>query len=117
MLAERCVELLEAGAAGLVLADGRGALQLVAASTESASLAELFQIQKDEGPACTVTAAASRCSSATSPPGTPRHGGPGVAAGAREMGGAGVHAIPVRLRDDVTGGLPLTNFTFATAET
>ena len=50
MLTERCVELLEAEAAGLLLADGRGALRLVAASTEQARLAELFQIQNDEGP-------------------------------------------------------------------
>src|SRR6267154_6750612 len=49
-LAERCVELLDVDAAGLLLADGRGALRLVAASTEQARVAELFQIQNDEGP-------------------------------------------------------------------
>ncbi|HEY6275100.1 MAG TPA: hypothetical protein VIX86_02095 [Streptosporangiaceae bacterium] len=49
-LTERCVELLEVDAAGLLLADGRGALRLVAASTEQARVAELFQIQNDEGP-------------------------------------------------------------------
>src|SRR5580700_794416 len=49
-LADRCVELLEVDAAGLLLADGRGMLRLVAASTEQARIAELFQIQNDEGP-------------------------------------------------------------------
>ena len=50
LLTERCVELLEVDAAGLLLADGRGTLQLVAASTEQARLVELFQIQVDQGP-------------------------------------------------------------------
>src|ERR1035441_10469038 len=49
-LAERCVELLEVDAAGLLLADSGGTLRLVAASTEQARVAELFQIQNDEGP-------------------------------------------------------------------
>ena len=49
-LTDRCVELLEVDAAGLLLADGRGALRLVAASTEQARVVELFQIQNDEGP-------------------------------------------------------------------
>src|SRR3984885_16016996 len=49
-LTDRCVELLEVDAAGLLLADSRGALRLVAASTERAGVVELFQIQKDEGP-------------------------------------------------------------------
>jgi hypothetical protein len=50
MLTERCVELLDLEAAGLLLADSRGTLQLVAASTEQARVVELFQIQSDEGP-------------------------------------------------------------------
>jgi GAF domain-containing protein len=49
-LADRCVELLEVEAAGLLLADSRGVLRLVAASTEQARVVELFQIQNDEGP-------------------------------------------------------------------
>ena len=49
-LTERCAELLEADAAGLLLADGPGALRLVAASTEQARVAELFQVQHREGP-------------------------------------------------------------------
>src|SRR5579859_2216646 len=49
-LTVRCVELLEVDAAGLLLADAGGTLQLVAASTEQARVVELFQIQNDEGP-------------------------------------------------------------------
>ncbi len=107
MLTERCVELLEVEAAGLLLVDARGTLQLVAASTEQARVAELFQIQNDEGPCLdsyrtgqpvivpdiTAADAAARW---------PRFG-----AAAHEMGFAAVHAIPMRLRDEVIGTLNL----------
>ncbi|MFB9923166.1 GAF and ANTAR domain-containing protein [Amycolatopsis halotolerans] len=49
-LAEHCVELLGATAAGLMLADLRGGLQVVASSDESTRLLELFQLQTDQGP-------------------------------------------------------------------
>ncbi|MGO9161060.1 MAG: GAF and ANTAR domain-containing protein [Streptosporangiaceae bacterium] len=104
-LTERCVELLEVDAAGLLLADAGGALRLVAASTEQARIAELFQIQNDEGPCLDsyrtgepvvvgdISAARARW--------------PRFAAAAQEMGFAGVHAIPMRLRDQVIGTLNL----------
>ena len=46
-LTDRCVKLLEVDAAGLLLADSRGALRLIAASTEQARVVALFQIQND----------------------------------------------------------------------
>src|SRR6185437_16763643 len=45
-----CVELLPVDAAGLLLSDQRGTLQMAAASTERARVVELFQLQSDEGP-------------------------------------------------------------------
>jgi hypothetical protein len=45
-----CVELLGADAAGLMLGDQRGTLQVVSASEEAAQLLELFQLQADQGP-------------------------------------------------------------------
>src|SRR5665213_1240501 len=50
LLSDRCVELFGAGAAGILLGDQRGTLQVVAASSEQARLLELFQLQNDEGP-------------------------------------------------------------------
>src|SRR6266545_5492932 len=50
VLTDRSVELLGASAAGLLLADPRGELRVVAASSEQARLLELFQIQHNQGP-------------------------------------------------------------------
>src|SRR6478736_10327717 len=50
VLTERCVQLLDVSAAGLLLTDGQNKLQVVAASSERIRLLELFQLQTDEGP-------------------------------------------------------------------
>jgi GAF domain-containing protein len=106
-LTERCVELLEVDAAGLLLADAGGRLQLVAASTERARVAELFQIQNDEGPCLDSyrSGQAVIISDIRSAQAAARW--PQFAAAAREMGFAGVHAIPMRLRDQVIGTMNL----------
>jgi GAF domain-containing protein len=106
-LTERCVELLEVDAAGLLLADSRGSLRLVAASTEQARVAELFQIQNDEGPCldCYRTGQAVIVSNIGDAAAAARW--PRFAAAAQEMGFAAVHAIPMRLRDQVIGTLNL----------
>src|SRR6201989_1500638 len=49
-LADRAVQLLAVDAAGLMLADQRGSLRVVASSTEQARMVELFQLQHDQGP-------------------------------------------------------------------
>src|SRR3954470_1185730 len=49
-LAGYCVSLLGATAAGLLLSDQRGSLQVVAASDERTRLLELLQLQADQGP-------------------------------------------------------------------
>src|SRR6266571_8669943 len=49
-LTQRCVEMLDAAEAGLMLADQRGGLRMVASSSERARLLELFEIQNEQGP-------------------------------------------------------------------
>jgi hypothetical protein len=55
-----CVELLAADAAGLMLADSQGTLQVVASSQENARVMELLQLQADQGPAWSALAPARR---------------------------------------------------------
>lgn len=50
LLTSRCVELLDAAAAGILLAGNDGRLRVVGASNEQIQLLELFQVQNDEGP-------------------------------------------------------------------
>ena len=106
-LTERCVELLEVDAAGLLLADAGEALQLVAASTERARIVELFQIQSDEGPCldCYRAGQAVIVSDIRAEQAGARW--PRFAAAAQAAGFAGVHAIPMRLRDEIIGTLNL----------
>jgi GAF domain-containing protein len=94
-------------AAGLLLVDARGTLQLVAASTEQARVVELFQIQNDEGPCLDSyrTGQPVIVGDIAAPDAAARW--PRFTAAAREMAFAAVHAIPMRLRDQVIGTLNL----------
>ena len=50
LVADRCVELLEVGAAGLMLAGPDGDLRVMASSSEAMRVLELFELQSQEGP-------------------------------------------------------------------
>lgn len=106
-LSERCVELLDVSAAGILLADTHGRLRIIAASDERTRLLELFALQHDEGPCveCYRTGAA-RTNIELMPP-EAAGGGPHFAARARETGYVSTHALPLRLRSRVIGALNL----------
>ena len=105
VLTDRSVQLLDVSAAGLLLADPRGELRVVAASSEAARLLELFQIQNDQGPCLDCFRSGQPVTAADLAVAARRW--PRFAPAARQAGFAAVQALPMRLREQVIGALNL----------
>ncbi|HEU4998602.1 MAG TPA: GAF and ANTAR domain-containing protein [Lapillicoccus sp.] len=104
-LTMNCAQLLDIASSGLLLADRRGVLHLVAASSERTHDLEAFQLQRQEGPCLD-------CYHTGRPVTVPdlaeaRKRWPHFAPAALGLGFASVHAVPMRLRDTVLGTLGL----------
>jgi hypothetical protein len=104
-LTERCVELLSVDAAGLMLADQRGQLRVIASSVESARLVEIFELQHSEGPCNDCFHSGQQVVNVGED--QMRDRWPGFAAEASELGFRSAHALPMRLRDEVIGAVNL----------
>jgi len=105
MLTERAVELLGADAAGLMLADERGDLCLMASTLERMRLLELFELQISEGPCreCFDTGlAVTNVNLAAA-----QDRWPTFTVAAVEAGFQSTHALPMRLRGQTVGALNL----------
>lgn len=104
-LAEKCVRLLPVSAAGILLRDVGGTLQVIGASSPSAHLLDLFQVQNEEGPCleCTMTG------SPVSDDDLRLDGGrwPRFAQLGRAQGFAAAYALPLRSRGLTVGALNL----------
>jgi GAF domain-containing protein len=104
-LCERSVELLQADAAGLILADPRGALQVMASTTEEAALLELFVLQNEEGPCLDCYSTSEQIVNIDL--GEVEQRWPRFHAATTALGYRSTHALPLRLRGDVIGVLNL----------
>jgi len=103
LVADRCVDVLDVAAAGLMLVSADGDLRVLASSSEAMRVLELFEVQADEGPCID-------CYRSGKPIVNqkldvvdcrwPRFGPQAVEAGFRS-----VHALPMRLRNQTIGAL------------
>jgi hypothetical protein len=104
-LTERCTELLDVAAAGLLFADPFGKLSLLAATSEQARELELFQLQAHEGPCLESFGSGEPVSVADLHEAVRRW--PTFVPAALDGGFASVHAVPMRAAGDAMGALGL----------
>lgn len=104
-LAEDTSRLLDIASTGLLLADHRGVLHVVAASSEATRSLEIFQLQRAQGPCLDCYRSGQPVNVSDLRAEADRW--PVFAAAAAEAGFRSVHAVPMRLRDQVLGTMGL----------
>ena len=103
VLADRCVEVLDVAAAGIMLARAGGGLHVVASSSETSRTLELFEVQSAEGPCLDCYRLGHAVVNEDLATAVPRW--PHFAPVALEAGFRSAHALPMRLRGNVIGAL------------
>ncbi|HVF74041.1 MAG TPA: GAF and ANTAR domain-containing protein [Acidimicrobiales bacterium] len=105
LLTDRCVEVLDVGAAGLMLAAPGSGLRVMASSSETMRVLELFELQSQEGPCLD----AFHTGQAVMSPDLAAANDlwPHFAPEALAAGFQSVQALPMRLRGSVIGALNL----------
>lgn len=101
----RCTELLGAAEAGLMLADQRGGLRVVASSSERARLLELFEIQNEQGPCLDCFRSGTRVAVSDLDEDPDRW--PLFTAEAKNAGFRSVYALALRCQSQIIGALNL----------
>lgn len=107
LVADRCVEVLEADAAGIILAAPHGDLRVIASSNETMRMLELFELQAEEGPCLDCYRSGNPIINQDLEVATARW--PRFAPVALKSGFRSVHALPMRLRGTIIGALNLFN--------
>ena len=104
-LTERSVELLQVDAAGVILSDQHGHLQVVASTSSRAQDLELFELQSDEGPCLDCFNTGLVVANVEASAATLRW--PQFSAAFAHAGYQSAHAVPLRLRNQVIGAMNL----------
>jgi GAF domain-containing protein len=104
-LVDSCHDLLDVEAAGILLANDRGLLEVIASTSEEANLVEVMQVDAESGPCyeCFTTGQVVSLPDVDECPDR----WPLFQETARAQGFGSVYAIPLRLRDQVIGTLNL----------
>ena len=105
LLADRCVEVLDLAAAGLLVAGPDGDLRVMASSSEAMPVLELFELQAEEGPC--LDCYRSGKAVVNQDLATVNGCWPRFAPKALAAGFGSVHALPMRLRGSILGALNL----------
>lgn len=102
-LTEAAVELLDAQAAGLMLADQLGQVQVLASSSEESRVLELFELQHAQGPCIDSYRQGSQVTNIGAAEAQRRW--PGFGAAVEVSRFTSVHALPLRLRTETIGAM------------
>ena len=105
MLSDRCVDVLEVAAAGLMVVAPGGDLRVMASSSEEMRMLELFELQAQEGPCLDCYHSGQPVLNQALDTAAARW--PRFAAEALNAGFRSVNAVPMRLRGTVLGALNL----------
>lgn len=105
-LVDAATNLLDVDAAGLLLADNQGQLQVMAVTNQEAAFVEMVQLQREEGPCFDAYHTGEVVWASLTEPDEQRRW-PTFSSAALEAGFAGVLAMPMRLRASVVGALNL----------
>jgi GAF domain-containing protein len=105
LLSDRCVDVLDVSAAGIMLVSPEGDLRVIASSSDAMRIVELFELQADEGPCvdcyrdgALIVNQDLRAAGERWPKFSPM---------ALESGFQSAHALPMRLRGAIIGALNL----------
>lgn len=105
MLVDVCRDLIDADAAGILLADGNGELEVIVSTSEASRLVEMMQVSAEAGP-CVESFRTGKPVSLPDLAAAPNEWRE-FRESAEAQGFASTHAVPLRLRETTIGTLNL----------